>query len=130
MERVKVFYTFAVHCYGVHLRKKTKLYHYEVHLKKEKSLTPEMVSENIREKYEKPGWDKIAKLHTTPDISYLYLVPKLKDINKMKPLASQFKQMLKFVYRYASMALLVVLKNLSNTHNFNIFQTFDTMEKF
>ena len=47
------------------------LYDDEIHFKKEKSLTPEMVLEKFREKYEKEGWDKIAKLNTNPDIPYI-----------------------------------------------------------
>ena len=53
---------------------------------------------------------------------------KLKDINKLRPLASYFKHPLKYVYKYAGMALIIVLKALSNTIHFNLFKTYDTLE--
>ena len=86
--------------------------------------------ENFREKCKKEGWDKGAKLCRNPDKPYSYLVPKLKNKNKMRPLESFCKRMLNFVYNYASMALfLVVLKNLSNANHFKFFKTYDAMEK-
>ena len=51
---------------------------------------------------------------------------KQKDVNKIRPLASYFFHALKFVYKYISMALAIVLKQLAEPH-FNLFKTFDTL---
>ena len=51
---------------------------------------------------------------------------KLKDVNKVRPLASYFHHNLKYIYRYTSMALAVILKQLDALH-FNLFKTFDTL---
>ena len=75
------------------------------------------------------GWDRISGLFKNKArVPYLYLVPKLKDINKLRPLASYFRHPLKYVYKYAGMALIIILKALTNTHHFNLFRTYDTLD--
>ena len=83
----------------------------------------------FRDQYGIGGWDRISGLFKNKArVPYLYLVPKLKDVNKLRPLASYFRHPLKYVYKYAGMALIIILKALTNTHHFNLFRTYDTLD--
>ena len=76
----------------------TNLYSDEDHFKKE-NLTPNQVLAIFRNKYKTGGWDRITSLCKKANVPYLYLVPKLKDVNKLRPLASYFRHPLKKVYK-------------------------------
>ena len=98
----------------------SNLYEDESYLQKE-NLSPNQVLSIFGNKFNIAGWDRITNLCKNAEVPYLYLEPKLKDVNKLRPLASYFRHPLKRVYKYGSMALLQILKNLSNTHHFNLF---------
>ena len=106
----------------------TNLYDNESHFSKE-NLSPKQVLTIFRNRYKTGGWDRITNLCKKADVPYLYLLPKLKDVNKLRPLASYFRLPLKNVYKNARMGLLQILNNLSNVHHFNLFKKYDTLEK-
>ena len=104
------------------------MYDNESHFSKE-NLYPKQVLTIFRNRYKTGGLDRIKNLCKKADVPYLYLLPKLKDVNKLRPLASYFRHPLKKVYKFASMGLLQILKSLSNVNHFNLFKTYDTLEK-
>jgi len=86
--------------------------------------TIQSIEENFAKFYDDEELSSIAKFAKSgqskgKSIPYLYIMAKLKDVNKVRPLASYFHHNLKYIYRYTSMALAVVLKKLDTLH-FNV----------
>ena len=93
--------------------------------------TIQSIEEKFANFYDDEELSSIAKFSNSKQskgksVPYLYIMAKLKDVNKVRPLASYFHHNLKYVYRYTSMALALILKQLEVLH-FNLFKTFDTL---
>ena len=73
--------------------------------------------------YKDKGLKSVAPYETHGDIPYSYVLPKFKDIERMRPIVSYKKHPLRKVFNIAARALTFLLKSCTDIQHLTLWET-------